>query len=87
MKFHFKKNYIILFFLIILLTSQESYSRDNKTIYTKENISNYFLGIISVKKDYLIEALKHLKKVESLKTNILHLMLNLSDHLCFKKRL
>ena len=67
MKFLIKKINIILFFITIFLINSEGLARDNKTLYTRENISNYFLGIISAKRDYNHEALKYLKKVESLK--------------------
>ena len=67
MKFLIKKINIILFSLTIFLNQSESLARDNKVLYTRENISNYFLGIISAKRDFNREALKYLKKVESLK--------------------
>ena len=67
MKFLIKKINIILFSLTIFLNQSESLGRDNKDLYTRENISNYFLGIISTKRDHNREALKYLKKVESLK--------------------
>ncbi len=67
MKFLIKKINIILFFITIFLINSEGLARDNKTLYTRENISNYFMGIISAKRDYNHEALKYLKKVESLK--------------------
>ena len=41
--------------------------KDNKTQYTRENISNYFLGIVSANLDHNEEAFKYLKKVKSLK--------------------
>jgi len=67
MKFLIKKINIILFSLTIFLNQSESLARDNNVLYTRENISNYFLGIISAKRDHNREALKYLKKVESLK--------------------
>ena len=67
MNFLIKKINIILFFITIFLINSEGLAIDNKTLYTRENISNYFLGIISAKRDYNHEALKYLKKVESLK--------------------
>ena len=63
MKFLIKKINIILFSLTIFLNQSESLGRDNKDLYTRENISNYFLGIISTKRDHNREALKYLKKV------------------------
>jgi len=61
----FKKIYIILFFLILI--QPEVFGRDNKVIYSRANISNYFLGIISAKKYEIKETHKYLKKVEMLK--------------------
>ena len=67
MKFLIKKIYIILFLLIIFLIQPQAFSSDNKILYTKEDISNYFLGLVSANKDYNNEAFKYLKKVKSLK--------------------
>ena len=62
MKFSRKKIYIILFSLTILWIKTDVFAKDNKISYKGENISNYFLGIISANQDYNIKALKHLKK-------------------------
>lgn len=67
MKFLNKKIYIILFLLTILLAGSKIFAKDSKIQYTGENISNYFLGIISAKQDYNNEAFKYLRKVQSLK--------------------
>ena len=67
MKFLIKKIYIILFLLIIFLIHPETFAKDNNIQYKRENIANYFSGIISVNKDYNNKAFKHLKKVQSLK--------------------
>ena len=67
MKFLIKKIYIILFFLTIFLIQLEAFARDSKALYTRENISNYFLGIISANNNFNNKALRYLKKVESLK--------------------
>ena len=67
MKFLINKIYIILFLLALFLIQPEASARDNKIQYTRENISNYFFGIISANKDYNNRAFKHLKKVRSLK--------------------
>ena len=67
MKFLIKKIYIILFFLTIFLIQPEAFARDSKVLYTRENISNYFLGIVSANNNFNNEALRYLKKVESLK--------------------
>ena len=63
MKFLIKKIYIIFFLLIILLTMSKVFAKDSQIQYTRENISNYFSGIISADRDYYNEAFKHLKQV------------------------
>ena len=67
MKFFNKKIYIILFLLTILLVGSELFAKGSKIRYTKENISSYFSGIISVNQSYNNEAFEYLKKVKSLK--------------------
>ena len=67
MKFLIYKIYVILFLITIFLIQPEVSARDNKIQYKRENISNYFSGIISADKYYNNEAFKHLKKVQSLK--------------------
>ena len=65
MKFTYKKIYIIL--LLLILIQSKVFARDNKVLYTKENISNYFLGIVSTKNYDNRESHKYLKKVQLLK--------------------
>ena len=67
MKFLIKKIYIILFLTIIFFIGAEAFAKDSNVKYKRENISNYFSGIISANKDYNDKAFKHLKKVQSLK--------------------
>ena len=67
MKFLIKKVYIILFLFSILLIGPKVFAKESKIQYTKENISNYFSGIVSINLNYNNEAFKHLKKVKSLK--------------------
>ena len=67
MKFLIKKIYIILFFLTIFLIQLEAFARDSKVPYTRENISNYFLGVISANNNFNNKAFRYLKRVESLK--------------------
>ena len=72
MKFFIKKIYIIFLLLIILLTVTKVFAKDSKIQYTRENIANYFLGIISVNQDYNNEAFKYLNKVKSIKNKHSH---------------
>ena len=44
------------------------FAKDSKIQYTRENISNYFLGIIYANRNYNDEAFKYLKRVQSLKS-------------------
>ena len=67
MKFLIKKIYIILFLLIILLNAFKVSAKDSTIEYTRENISNYFLGIISINQYYNNnKAFKHLGKIQSI---------------------
>ena len=72
MKFFIKKIYIIFLLLIILLTVTKVFAKDSKIQYASENISNYFLGIISANQDYNNEAFKYLKQVQSIKNKHSH---------------
>tara|TARA_B100000315_G_scaffold243168_1_gene266259 strand:- start:108 stop:1826 length:1719 start_codon:yes stop_codon:yes gene_type:complete len=67
MKFLIKKIYIILFLLSILIIEPKVYAKESKIQYTRENISNYFSGIVSISQNYNNEAFRYLKKVKSLK--------------------
>ena len=67
MKFCIKKIYIILIFAILI--QPRVFARDNKDIYTRENISNYFSGIISAKNYNNKDTYKFLKKIQLLKNH------------------
>jgi len=67
MKFLNKKIYIILFLLTILLVGSKLFAKESKIRYTKENISSYFSGIISVNQGNNNKAYDYLKKAKSLK--------------------
>ena len=67
MKFFIKKIYIAFFLVTILLIHFKVYAKDNEIQYTRKNISNYFLGMISINQHYDKQAYKYLKRVESLK--------------------
>ncbi len=67
MKILIKKIHIILFLLILLSVDSKVFGKSDKTQYTRENISNYFLGIISANLDHNQKAFNYLKKVKSLK--------------------
>ena len=67
MKHFVKKIYIILLVLTIFFINFKALAKEAKIQYTSENISNYFLGVISANKHHNNEAFQHLKKVKSLK--------------------
>ena len=67
MKFNIKKIYIVLVLLIILLATSKIYAKESKIKYEGENISNYFLGVVSANQGYNKNAFKYLKKVQSIK--------------------
>jgi len=50
----------------MLLCSNNGFAKEKVTKYTKENISNYFLGIVSSNNDYNDKAFKYLKKAKSI---------------------
>ena len=62
-----KKIYIASFLMLILLFQSITLAKDSEIQYTRENISNYFLGIISANQDNNYEAFNYLKEVQSLK--------------------
>ena len=64
MKILIKKIYIILF---LLLVESSVSAKDNRIQYKRENITNYFFGIISANQDHNSEAFRYLKNVKSLK--------------------
>ena len=69
MKFLIRKIYIILFLMSTLLFGVNVFAKESKIQYTKENISNYFSGIVSANYADSKSAFKHLKKVQSLKNH------------------
>ena len=44
-------------------------AKDSKIKYSRENISNYFLGIISLNQNYTSSSYKYFNKIQSLKKN------------------
>ena len=67
MKYLIKKVYIILFFTLIVLNQNKAFTKNNDNLYTSKNISNYFLGLVSLNYNKNDDALDYLKKVELLK--------------------
>ena len=69
MNFFVRKTFTILFLLTIPSFISQVGAKESKIQYTKENISNYFTGIVSIDQNYNKVAFKHLKKVKSLKNS------------------
>ena len=69
MKFLIKKNYFIFFLFVLMLFSSKTFAKDSKIQYSKENISNYFQGKLSISENYNKKAFDNLKKVRSLKNH------------------
>jgi len=69
MRYFIKKIYFILLLVTILFLDTATYGKDSKVKYSRNNISNYLSGIISVNRDYTNAAFKYLNKVQSLKNN------------------
>ena len=67
MKFLIKKIYNILFLLTILLIGPELFAKESKIRYSKESISSYFSGIVSINQSNNYKAFNYLKKAKSLK--------------------
>jgi len=67
MKFFVKTIYLIFIILIGFLPTNKIASKENKFNYKKEDISNYFYGNISLKKNYIKESYKYLNEVKNLK--------------------
>ena len=69
MEFFKKKNYIIFLIIIVFLNQHKVFAKERKTLYKRENISNYFLGTVSAKKKLDNQSYKYLTKVQILKNN------------------
>ena len=69
MRYFIKKINFILLLVTILFLDTATYGKDSKVKYSRNNISNYLSGIISVNQDYTNAAFKYLNKVQSLKNH------------------
>ena len=66
MKYFFKYIYSFLLLIAILLPSSKTFSMNTELKYSQENISNYFLGIVSLDQDNTTTGFKYLNKVKYL---------------------
>ena len=69
MRYFIKNIYFILLLITILFLDTETFGKDSKVKYSRNNISNYLSGIVSVNQDYTNAAFKFLNKVQSLKND------------------
>ena len=67
MKKLFKSIYLILIIITISISSNVTFAKSAKFKYTKENISNYFSGSVSLDRNYTNRSYKYLSKAQSLK--------------------
>ena len=66
MKYFTKTINLIVVLIILLFTSVETFSKDTKFKYSKEDIANYFSGIVSLSKNNTTTGFKYLNKIQSL---------------------
>jgi len=66
MRILIRKIYIVFILLFAFFFQPEVLARDIKEQYSRQNISNYFSGVISSDLDNYNQAFKHFKKVKSL---------------------
>jgi len=69
MQYFIKKIYFILLLVTILFFDTETFGKDIKVEYSRNNISNYLSGIVSANQDYTNAAFRYLNKVQSLKND------------------
>ena len=67
MKYFVKKIYFIFFIANLLLVNNSAFSKNAEVSYNKNDISNYFSGIISINQNNTTSGFKYLNKVKSLK--------------------
>lgn len=67
MKFCIKNVYLIFFLIFSLSYATETLGKDKKIQYSKDNMSNYFSGIVSANYNLSSNAFKHLNEVQFLK--------------------
>ena len=67
MLINFVKKFVYILVFFIFLSNLNAHSSNKAKIYSKENISNYFSGLISAKNNENDLALKYLNNVRDLK--------------------
>ena len=69
MKYFIKKIYFIFFIINILLINNLAFSKNTNFYYNKNDVFNYFSGIISINQNNTTSGFKYLNKAKSLKNN------------------
>ena len=67
MKYFIKTIYLILVLTTVLFFSTKIFAKDIEFKYSKDEISNYFSGIVSLNQDFTTAGFKYLDKVQTLK--------------------
>ena len=67
MKYFIKTIYLTAILTTGLLFINATFAKDAKFKYSKENVSNYFSGIVSLNQNYTYTGYKYLKKIQFLK--------------------
>ena len=68
MRYCIKNIYLILIIIISFSNANEAFTKESKIKYSKENISNYFSGILSSKYSHFDNDYKYLDKIQDLST-------------------
>ena len=67
MKYATKKIYLIFLLIVVLLTDTVAFSKNTEFEFSKDDISNYFSGIVLINQNNTTAGFKYLNKVQSLK--------------------
>ena len=67
MKYATKKIYLIFLLIVMLLTDTVAFSKNTEFEFSKDDISNYFSGIVLISQNNTTAGFKYLNKVQSLK--------------------
>ena len=66
MRFFIKTKYLIFILLIFLFSAKEVFAKEDKILYSKQNISNYLSGIVLLNQNKIEDSFKYLDKVNLL---------------------
>ncbi len=66
MRFFIKTKYLIFILLIFLFSTKEVFAKEDKILYSKQNISNYLSGIVLLSQNKIEDSFKYLDKVNLL---------------------